>query len=492
MITLDGRGSLTSQLARSIRRAVRTRTFVAGDRLPSSRHLSADLGVSRNVVISAYDQLIAEGYLVTRPKAGTFVSPQVPEPVPTTRIRDKPRPAHPAGPALNATANRIVAAGRKARRLAVRAGPATVNFEYGSASGDEQTALEWHRTYRQLMRSHDGGYGDPVGEPGLREEISRHLARHRGLNVTPEQIVVTSGSQQALDLIARLWIEPGDSVVVEEPTYQGATQVFFAAGAKVRPVDVDGQGMVVDRLYQRGTAAKLVYVTPSHQFPTGVVMPVSRRLDLLEWARQTDCYLIEDDYDSEFRYDCRPIESIAAIAGLDRVIYLGTFAKSLNPALRIGYLVLPVTVVEAFSAAKWLTDRGNPSLPQCVLAEFMRNGSYQRHLRRCNRRYAGRRACLVAALEAQLGGDIRVAGADAGTHLVCWFRRLSPSRLSQLMDACAARSVAVYPITPYYLRRPPKHAGLLLGFSGVSKEQIRRGAREIGRAYRNLLELETS
>jgi len=484
MIKLDGQGTLTRQLIRSLRHAVAQQRFTAGERLPSTRQLAKELGISRNVVIAAYDQLSAEGYLETRVKSGTFVSAQIIQSAVSAVASRKPRLLRASAPPLNETAHRIMDAGRKARQLALKPATVKINFEYGLASTDDRTALEWRRLHRSLMRDHSMNYGDPAGHVELRQTIARHLVKYRGLQVDREQIVVTSGSQQALDLVARLMIEPGDTACVEEPGYQGAVQAFVAAGAKIHFASIDAEGLIVDRLRASVSQPKIAYLTPSHQFPTGVVMPVSRRLEMLEWARVNACYLIEDDYDSEFRYDCAPIESIAAIAGLDPVIYLGTFAKSLYPALRIGYLVLPESLIEAFTAAKWLCDRGNPTLPQRVLAQFMRSGAYQRHLSRSNRRYAKQRLSLVTNLHNEFGDQIEIAGADAGTHLVCWFNQLTAGQLAQLIATCRRASVAVYPIDHYYCSSKPDRAGLLLGFAALTCAQIEEGIAELGTAFR--------
>ncbi len=483
MIILDGRGTLTGQLTRSLRDGVNGGAFGAGEQLPSSRRLASELGISRNVVVAAYDQLVAEGYCVSRAKSGTFVSPELGDKsAAQTKLNTVVTDRDFVSP-LTASAQRIVEAGRRASRLAVEPSAAPINFEYGVACNDEQTAREWRRLHRSLLREHTMGYGQPTGEPKLRRAIARHLVKHRGLLVDPDQVIVTSGSQQALDLIARLVLEHDDTVFVEEPGYQGAVQAFVAAGARILPAKIDHQGVVVSRLKRTTAAAKLAYITPSHQFPTGVVMPVSRRLELLDWARHSGCYLIEDDYDSDFRYDCRPLESIAASANLNPVLYLGTFAKSLYPALRIGYLVLPKDLVEAFAAAKWLTDRGNPSLPQQVLAEFMLSGAYERHLRRCARRYAARRACLVESLQAKLGSEVSISGAQAGTHMSCWFTHLRPKQVPTLIDHCNREGVAVHPMANYHWHKQPQRAGILLGFAALSEAQIESGVDVIADAF---------
>ncbi len=469
IVTLDGQGGLGEQLARSLRGALRAGRLAAGDRLPGSRRLARDLGISRNVVVGAYEQLEAEGYLTSRDRSGTFVAALPPDAPFAGR---PPSVRRPGKTRLNDTARRIVEAGRRARALAEHDVPTALNFEYGVARPDEKTVQELRRLQDRALRAGCFDYADPAGLRELREALCRHLAVQRGLDADPDQVLITSGSQQALDLAARLMLGVGDRVVVEEPCYQGARQAFSAAGAELLPVAVDAEGLVVDAIPTRN--ARLVYLTPSHQFPTGAVMPAGRRLELLAYARDTGCILIEDDYDSEFRYDCQPVECIAGLSGLDHVIYIGTFAKSLFPSLRIGYMVLPEPLVEAFQSAKWLTDRGNPSLPQRVLAEFMQSGAYRRHLRRCNRRYAANRTALVGALTDHFGDRVTISGANAGTHLVCRFDDLPADRGPSVIAACKARGATVYPIAPYY-QTPPDTVGFLLGFAGLTPDHIAEG-----------------
>jgi GntR family transcriptional regulator/MocR family aminotransferase len=321
-------------------------------------------------------------------------------------------------------------------------------------------------------------YTRPEGHAPLRQALADYLRRARGVLCDPGQIIVVNGSQQALDLVARVLLDPGDRVVIEEPHYQGARFAFLATGARLVPARVDAEGLDVRGLPAAARSARLVYVTPSHQFPTGVVMPLGRRLGLLSWAKRGGAHIVEDDYDSEYRYEGRPIEAMQGLDRAGRVIYMGTFSKVLFPALRIGYLVLPAPLVEPFQAAKWLTDRHTSTLEQEVLAEFIRDGSFERHLRRSRTCYAARRAALLQALADYLPKRAEVIGANAGLHLLVWLRGVSPHTVDRLVQRAAGVGVGLYPIAPYYLR-PPRRVGFLLGYAALTEGAIRNGIRRL-------------
>ena len=357
-LDLDGPGTLTDRLFRAIRAAILEGRVAAGERLPSTRQLATDLGLSRKVVASAYAHLGDEGYLEGRPGAGTFVGASVPdvwpiraEPVQPERVAPRLRPSR--------YATRVIdLAPWPPPGARGDSPPLPVDFRYGVPALTDFPQRIWSRLVSrrgQRMSLRSLGYGRTLGLPALRDAIAGYLARARGVTTTPDQIVVVNGSQQALDLLARLLIDAGDQVVCEEPGYQGARQVFQAAGAEVRPIGVDARGLrVADLPNDRRT--RLAYVTPSHQFPLGGVLSLERRLKLLRWASASGTYLVEDDYDSEFRYEGKPV---AAMQGLDRsgrVIYVGTFSKVLCPAMRLAYMVVPPALVEPIAALKFLTD----------------------------------------------------------------------------------------------------------------------------------------
>jgi GntR family transcriptional regulator / MocR family aminotransferase len=302
-----------------------------------------------------------------------------------------------------------------------------------------------------------------------------------------EQIVVVSGTQQAIDLCARLLLDPGDAFVFEDPGYLIARQSFEAAGATPLPVAVDELGLDTRRLPD-DARARLAYVTPSHQFPLGGVLPIGRRIELLEWAQRRDAWIIEDDYDGEFRYGQRPIDALQAVDTNGRVIYVGTFSKALSPHLRLGYLVLPHALVPAFRQAKRLSDRHAPVIEQRVLAALIESGAYERHVRRVRREYERRRAALIDAIERLLPAESVVTGTAAGLHVVLWLPFLpflAPGDEAKLVAAAHGEGVGVYPVSPLYIApRPPMNgraAGLILGYAGVTVEQIERGMRTLAR-----------
>jgi GntR family transcriptional regulator/MocR family aminotransferase len=290
--------------------------------------------------------------------------------------------------------------------------------------------------------------------------------------------MIVNGSQQALDLTARILLDPGDGVVIEEPHYLGARRAFVAAGARLLTVPVDTEGLNIATLPDAATGARLAYVTPSHQFPSGAIMSLARRLGLLAWAERVGAYIIEDDYDSEFRYAGRPVEALQGLDRSGRVIYIGTFSKVLFPSLRLGYMVLPPSLWHAFTTAKWLADRHTAHLEQEVLTDFICEGHFERHLRRSRTRNATRREALLDALATSLGRRVEVSGANAGMHLLVWLHDVAPADVETLIARAARAEVGLYSITPYYLT-PPQQAGLLLGYTAMTPAAIRAGIHRI-------------
>ena len=469
---------LGQQIYQAFRRAILAGEMAPAARLPSTRALGLELGVSRNVVLLAYEQLLAEGYAEGRAGSGTYVAAALPETPRASRPRRGLEVSAPLGPAGSRA---TVAASPSSRRPSptVRRVEQRLpyDFRYGVPSTDDFPHNIWRGIVARRMRagSLEGmAYGPPEGHAPLRQALAAYLRRARGVVCDPDQIIIVNGSQQALDLTARVLLDPGDHVVIEDPQYQGARRVFAAAGALAVPVAVDADGLDVARIPRRSAAARLAYVTPSHQFPTGVVMSLARRLALLEWAERAGAYIVEDDYDSEYRYEGRPIEAVQGLDPAGRVIYMGTFSKVLFPALRLGYLVLPPPLVEPFTAAKWLTDRHTATLEQEVLAEFVAEGHFERHLRRARTRNASRRKALLESLP----GTPRRSRGDHGSQ-----RRRSPgrvaarrsaSRIGRVIAAAAEAGVGVYPVAPYYIE-PPRRAGLILGYASMTEREIRTG-----------------
>jgi GntR family transcriptional regulator / MocR family aminotransferase len=479
-IRLDGSEPLHLQLYRALRTAILRGTLPPGSRLPSTRTLAADAGVARNTALLAYDQLLGEGYAVTRRGSGTYVTGELPDrvlevppPSRATPSRDQPRP-----PRLSRYGTRIRdwRVSWEATRPALR-----YDFRYGRPAFAEFPWATWRRLLVRRARGaveRDLDYGPAAGLPELRDAVAAYLARSRGVACTPEQVVVVRGTQQAIDLIARLLLDPGDRVAIEEPHYPGARAAFVAAGARLVPVPVDGDGMNVAALDAPARRARLAYVTPSHQFPTGAVLSLPRRLALLAWAEREEAYVLEDDYDSEYRYTGRPLESLQGLDRGGRVIYTGTFSKLLFPALRLGYVVLPPALVRPFTAAKALADAGTPTLEQRALADFIREGHFERHIRRSRARHLERRATLVAAIQSHLGRAVEVAGTSAGIHVVLWLRGVAARQAETYAARARAAGVGIYSVGFCYLR-PPRDAGFLLGYSGLSPADIRAGIRRL-------------
>jgi GntR family transcriptional regulator/MocR family aminotransferase len=351
------------------------------------------------------------------------------------------------------------------------------DFAYGLSDLETFPFEKWRRALLRCARRtavSELDYGPAGGSVGLREAICAHLRRSRTVVCEPAQVLVVNGSQQALDLIARVLIERGDRVAIEDPSYQGTREVLRAAGAHIIPVGVDREGVKTEEL-PRG--ARMAFVTPSHQFPTGAILSLARRLELLQWARRNNAVIVEDDYDGEFRYGGQPLESLQGLDRQGRVIYIGTFSRTIFSALRIGYLIAPAGMVAAFEAAKWLCDRHTATLEQQTLAEFMSEGSYELYLRRVRRRNAARRDALLESIEGHLGQRVEVTGEGAGAHVVIWPKR--PVDETRLIAAAAARGVGIYGLAPYFLGTPTQ-GGILLGYARMKERGIREGIRRLG------------
>lgn len=452
---------LYEQVYLTLRERILAGQVVAGERLPSSRALASDLGVSRNVVLIAYDKLLSEGYTETRAGSGTFV-----------RALSLPTP--PPKDSSLALSNY----GRRAVKLRPRTPYADdtalpYTFRYGLTPADEQLQRMWKRSLAKQALTIPLDYQNPAGYLPLRRALASYLGRARGVVTREENILITGGSQQALDLSARILLNPGDAVLLEDPHYQGARLVFQARGAKPHYRSVDSEGLQIPT-----SSAKLAYVTPSHQFPSGAVMSLKRRLELLTWAAEHDAVILEDDYDSEFRYRGKPIPAIQGLTGADeRVIYMGTFSKLLFPSLRLGFVVLPSHLVEVFRAAKWLSDRHSPILEQAALADLMSSGRFERHIRRMRVQHAARRAALLAALE-PLANRTQIEGTNAGLHLVLWLNDVALKDTDTLVNEAKTLGVGIYPITPYYVQAP-KRLGLLMGYAALKEEAILEGVRRL-------------
>ncbi|MFN2427211.1 MAG: PLP-dependent aminotransferase family protein [Candidatus Binatia bacterium] len=484
-VKLDGDGALHRQLYRAMRSAILDGRLSPDDRLPSTRSFARELGLSRNTVLQAIEQLVAEGYASGRVGSGTYVAATLPRPAPSELRGSVATPSHDEVPLrLSATGRRlgeVAAPGRASWSPWQELLP--FDFRYGEPSYADLPMDTWSRLLGRRARRLSArrlAYQAPGGAVELREALAGYLARARGVVSTPEQIIIVHGSQQAVDLTARLLVNEGDPVVLEEPHYTGFSFCLRAAGAELVHIAVDENGLRTDDL--AGVAdARLVCVTPSHQYPMGSVLSLPRRLALLDWAARRDACVLEDDYDGEFRFDGKPIECLQSLDRSGRVIYAGTASKLLFPALRIGWLVAPPALAPYFLNAKALADTGTPSLEQLALADFITEGHLERHARRARIRTAARRAALLDVVAAELGDRVKVLGASAGLHVLMQIPGLGAREVAPLRRACRELGVGVYPAAPFYAR-PPAAAELLLGYAALPEETIREGIRRLRRA----------
>ncbi len=423
------------------------------------------IGVSRNLVVAAYEELFADGYVEGRHGSGTFVVGDLPT---------LPR-------STSAKARGVGTAPRWLRGLEVRLADqpdptARIEFRLGQPSLEGLPWSVWREVWSGVSnRQPPSDYGLPAGELALREALARYLGRARGIACGPHDIVVTSGSVQACDLLARATLAPGDAVAFEDPGYPTARGVFLAARAEIRPIPVDDDGIRVEALQRGADAPLLVYVTPSHQYPLGARLSFARRLALLEWARETDGLILEDDYDSEFRCDAPPLPALASLDVEGRVAYVGTFSKVLSPALRLGYVVAPAPLRERLTRIKRLTDFHTPWPLQEAMAAFVEGGHLDRHVRRMRRHYADKRAALLEAL-ASVDYLARPIGIEAGLH-VCV--ELAPGLdANEIARVARQRGVGVSTLDHFYLR-PTSRQALLLGYGGLSLDDVALGVRTL-------------
>lgn len=475
-INLDDDNSQTPlyrQIYIGIRKAILSGEFAPKMRLPPSRLLAENLGVSRITVVNAYEQLFAEGYLDGKTGSGTFVANELPENLlQTKKISTKFPLEKPKVDDL-----RLSNFGKRLQSTGMIRGcppPVFVSFQNGLTAIDQFPFDIWSRIASKFHKNPPLSlliYGDSQGYFPLREAIASHLKSARGVNCTAEQIVITAGAQQALDLTARIFLAENDKALVENPCYIEAKNSFLATKAKVESVEVDEEGLKVAKI-PKDSKAKLVYVTPSHQYPLGVTMSLSRRLALLDWAKQNQAWIIEDDYNSEYRYAGRPLASLQGLDNAGRVIYVGTFSKTIFPSLRIGCVVLPPELVEVFTAARALNDVHSSTIDQAILAEFISEGHFARHIRRMRTLYETRQKILVEECQKQLSESLEIEKADAGMHLVGWLKDgLNDEQISQ---KAREKGLIVSPISAYSNPRL-KRGGLILGYTAFDERRIKDG-----------------
>ncbi|AXA27457.1 PLP-dependent aminotransferase family protein [Pseudomonas putida] len=494
-IVLDRRRGLSQQLYQALRARVLDGRLSSGTRLPATRDLASVLALSRNSVVRAYDQLYAEGFIESRVGDGTYVSrlPKLSTQLSTRLSQGLSTELSTFLPGYtedlsSSTRSSAPLERLKSHHLSPPRTGAPRAFRVGIPAFDLFPFDVWAKLQAGFWRDPDPallGYGDPAGEPVLRELIAAYMRRSRGLSCTAEQIVITSGAQQAISLCAQLLLQPGEEVAVENPGYRAAGHAFALAGAKVRGVAIDEEGLVCEQLAQLRDC-RVAYVTPAHQYPTGVTMSLARRLSLLAWAERQDGWIIEDDYDGEYRYSGAPLAPLAALDRQQRVIYVGTFGKIAFPALRLGYLVLPPRLVQAFSQARALAVRHSEVGTQCVMAQFMAQGHFQRHIRRMRRAALARRNVLKAGWPLDVPGLGAMPEVAAGLHVKVDVDNFA--REQALVARAEAVGVEVHPLSAYWLEDSEvpvdKRAGLVLGFAAVPEEEIAGALMRLRRAWR--------
>mgnify|MGYP001042079047 CR=1 FL=1 len=471
VIAIDRRAdrSLHRQISDAFRDAILRGELRSGQRIPSTRLLAEELGISRISVISAYEELTAEGYFETRAGSGTFVSHSLPEKL----MLCEPDTAR----STAARASQRTLSRRSERVPSLERPPWVLGkgaFSIGQPAFEQFPIRTWSRLvarHGRNLKTTSLQYGHPGGRLELRKALAAYLRSSRAVRCEAEQILIVSGSQAALHIAALALLDPGDRVWIEEPGYWLARRVFELADARIVPVPVDAEGIDVaagTRLYRK---AKLAFVTPSHQFPLGATMSLARRLQLLEWAQRNGSWIIEDDYDAEYRYESRPIASLQKLDTEQRVIYVGTFSKVLFPALRTGYMVVPLDLLDRFLAVRQTIDVSQADFHQTVLAQFIEEGHFARHIRRMRTLYGERRAVLAASLRRYFGNQLELHGAESGMHLTVTLPKGLRDR--DLSIQAAKRRLWLWPLSSMYYGRALRQ-GWLLGFGSVTDKEIPR------------------
>jgi GntR family transcriptional regulator/MocR family aminotransferase len=468
-VSLVGRKNLGREIYRQLRRAIVDGRLRPGDRLPPSRELARGLGVSRSTATVAYDRLTGEGFLASRVGSGTFVSEHVRPPAGSSRHRAdgalRPRPVWDLIP-LSAAFDR--------------------RAEFDFRSGLPDSSLFPHEAWRRLMtrelRSEAvsaGVYAHPAGHRGLREAIIRHIGVSRSVVASADDVTVTSGTQQALDIVARVLLAPGDRVAVEDPGYGPPRRLFESLGARVDGVPVDRQGLVVEALPRQ---TRLVYVTPSHQYPLGVPMALPRRLALLAWAERNNAAIVEDDYDSEFRFQGRPIEPLQTLDTSGRVVYVGSFSKTMLPTLRLGFAVTPLSLRVAVHKAKFVTDWHTSILMQAALARFIDDGGFARHIRKNGSVYRARHEILTRVLTRDFAGQLDLIPSAAGLHVAAVARGAFADQISTVVRRASEAGVEVQELSRFGVHGPGQ-PGLLLGYGAIPTARIEEGLRRLRNCF---------
>ena len=482
VLPLDPRGpeSLHHQLYQGLREAITSGRLVPGARVPSTRRLAETLGVSRSTVLVAFDQLVAEGYLVGAVGSGSYVAPQLPDHL-VLVPQDRPTGAEASGPP------RLSLRGQQLGLIRPRSTvPYPRAFWAGIPPVDDFPRALWSRLaarrYRNLSHL-DLYHGPASGYAPLREAIAAHLAAARGVRATARQVVVLASAQEAMELACRVLLDPGDAAWIEDPSWSGARGALAAAGARIVPVPVDADGLMVARGLTLEPDARVVYVSPSHQYPAGATLSLDRRLALLDWARRQSAWILEDDYDSEFQFSGRPITALQGLDTASRVLYVGTFNKTVFPSLRLAYLILPESLVESFLAVRGIAGQHSPTIDQAILTDFLVDGHYARHLRRMRMICRERRDVLVRAAERTAADLLQIVPTDGGLHAIAW---LESGLDDAVASAAAARAgVQAEALSSYYAGSSSR-PGLVLGYAGFGPHQINGAMQQLADALRRL------
>lgn len=460
-VSLVGRKDLSGEIYRQIRRAILDRRLRPGDPLPPGRELARALAVSRGTVTVAYERLGAEGFVTSRQGAGTFVSELV-------------------TPAGRKNTGRLSTSALKPRPIWEAMAPLpvfdTVQFDFRTGRCDASLFphRSWRRSVTWALRSGEtnpGFYEHPAGYRDLRVAIARHIGISRGIRASADDIVITNGTQQALDILARVLLAPGEGIAVEDPGYGPPRQLFKTLGIRVVGVPVDRQGLIVDALPQGIRAA---YVTPSHQYPLSVTMTLPRRQALLAWAEGNNAAIIEDDYDSEFRFGGRPLEPLQTLDAKGLVVYVGSFSKTMLPTLRVGFLVTPPSLRAALHKAKFVSDWHSPTLTQVALARFIGQGMFARHVRRVSAIYRERHQFLTDAITREFAEHLELIPSTTGLHLTALARKMSVDQIADIARRAADRGVTVQVLSRFAVSGIPR-AGVMLGYGAIPTAHIEEG-----------------
>ncbi len=470
-IHLDSSSSvpLYKQLYNLLREGILSGRFKGGLKLPGTRTFSSELKISRNTVALAFEQLNIEGYITGEIGAGTYITKEIP---------DKLLPVRNSGGVNRKKSSLKIQKKFEPPELLLRNSQEDkiIPFQNGLPSLDDFPFKTWLKIINRngtIIPKLQFGYKSAAGYQPLRRAIADYLKTYRAVNCVPEQIIIINGSQQGLDLISRILLKANDHVMLEDPGYFGTKASVLYSGAKIFPVPVDDEGINIDFAVKKYPKSDFIYTTPSHQFPLGSIMSISRRIKLLEYANKNNAWIIEDDYDSEFRYTGSPLPSLQGMDKFMRVIYIGTFSKVLFPGLRLGYLVLPdEEMVEAFAVAKTVVDRQSPIFDQVILTKFIEEGHFTKHIRKMRMIYKERQEFLIEEIKRELNGLLEVKPSDAGMHIVAWL----PGNFSdkQVSVSAKANDLVVYPLSEYVIKAKRK-PGLIIGYTGFNKDELRAG-----------------